>query len=58
MREFFDGGRRWRRGELVDDDGKRCNVGALRHIRATPRIRADEAAHYLRRAISPIWRLI
>jgi hypothetical protein len=39
MLEFFDGGSRWTRGELVTGDGHaRCLVGALeKHGRAAER---------------------
>jgi hypothetical protein len=54
MMEFFDGGSRWHRGELVSEDGtKRCVIGALRHIRATLRVRGDNTAYYLRRTVTP-----
>jgi hypothetical protein len=54
MLEFFDGGRRWTRGELVARDGQaRCLVGALRRVRNELRIRGDGTVHYLRDAIKP-----
>jgi hypothetical protein len=54
MLEFFDGGSRWTRGELVTGDGQaRCLVGALRHVRNELRIRGDGTVHYLRDAAQP-----
>ena len=53
MLDFYGpGGERWTVGELVDDDGSRCLVGAMRHCRAKLKMkRRDKAAHYLRLAI-------
>jgi hypothetical protein len=54
MLEFFDGGSRWTRGELVTGDGQaRCLVGALRHVRNELRIRGEGTVHYLRDAAQP-----
>ena len=50
MLEFFDGGRRWIRGQLRDKDG-RCLVGALGYVRRQQRIRGAGTEHYLRRAM-------
>jgi hypothetical protein len=50
MLEFFDGGRRWIRGQLRDKDGRRL-VGALGYIRRQQRIRGAGTEHYLRRAM-------
>ena len=34
MLEFFDGGKRWMRGQLQDGQGNRCLVGALQYARS------------------------
>jgi hypothetical protein len=54
MLEFFDDGRRWCQGVMVDTTGNRCLIGALRHIRATLHMRGEGTVHYLRAAIAPI----
>jgi hypothetical protein len=54
MLEFFDDGRRWHQGAMFDATGNCCLIGALRHIRATLRIRGDGTVHYLRAAVAPI----
>ena len=54
MLEFFDGGRRWHQGAMFDATGNRCLIGALRHMRATLRIRGEGTDYYLRAAIAPI----
>ncbi len=55
LSEFFDGGRRWIRSEFHDDDGNRCLIGALAHLRAVTKMRGDGSCHYLREA-QPQWR--
>ena len=42
--EFFADGSRWIRGEFHDDDGNRCLVGAMRHIRAVRNFMATRRA--------------
>jgi hypothetical protein len=48
--EFFDGGRRWIRSEFHDDDGNRCLIGALAHLRGVTKMRGDGTCYYLREA--------
>jgi hypothetical protein len=55
LTEFFDGGRRWIRHNFHDDDGNRCLIGALTHLRAVANIRGDGTGYYLREA-QPQWR--
>jgi hypothetical protein len=48
MLEYFDGGKRWCRGELEDQGGQsRCLIGALRHITKEQSIRAAGTDYYL-----------
>jgi hypothetical protein len=42
LEEFFDGGRNWHRGELRDDLGSFCLIGAIDHLRCD-----DLALRYL-----------
>lgn len=47
MLEFFDGGKRWMRGQLQDGQGNRCLVGALQYARSDSRVRGDGTAELL-----------
>jgi hypothetical protein len=47
LEEFFDGGKRWISGKFHDDEGNRCLVGAMRHLRAKNKISGDGTAYYL-----------
>jgi hypothetical protein len=49
--EFFDGGSRWIRRRLEDDDGNRCLIGAIEYVRHTYKIRSVEAEAALRKAL-------
>ena len=42
LEEFFDGGRKWHRGELRDGHGSFCLIGAIDHLRC-----GDLALRYL-----------
>ena len=44
LEEFFDGGRKWHRGELRDGRGSFCLIGAMDHLRCD-----DLAFRYLMR---------
>jgi hypothetical protein len=48
---FFWDGACWTRGEMYDEYGKRCLVGAMRYIRAQTGISGDRTAAYIRRAM-------
>ncbi|MFZ3236035.1 MAG: hypothetical protein WA184_11790 [Stellaceae bacterium] len=50
--EFFADGSRWIRGEFHDDDGNRCLVGAMRHIRAVRSLYGDPTRYYLQKAMA------
>jgi hypothetical protein len=50
--EFFAGGSRWIRGEFHDDEGNRCLVGAMRHIRAVRNFYGDPTRYYLQKAMA------
>jgi hypothetical protein len=50
LEQFFEGGRRWITGDFHDDDGNRCLVGAMRHLRAVMNLSGDGTAYYLREA--------
>ncbi len=48
MLEFFDGGRRWTQGELLDESGQsRCLIGALHYVRQQQRVRGGGTEFYL-----------
>jgi hypothetical protein len=52
MLEFFDGGRRWTQGELLDESGQnRCLIGALHYVQQQQRIRGAATEFYLRTAL-------
>ena len=52
MLEFFDGGRRWTRGELQDASGQhRCLIGALHYVRRQQGIRGAGTETYLHDAL-------
>jgi len=53
MLEFLGpNGERWTCGTLLDKDGNRCLIGAMRHCRAKLRMNGgDKAAYCLRKAI-------
>jgi hypothetical protein len=52
MLEFFDGGRRWTQGELLDETGQnRCLIGALHYVRQQQRIPGAGTEFYLRTAL-------
>jgi hypothetical protein len=51
MLEFFDGGRRWTRGEFHNHGGHRCLIGALRYVRRQQNITGRDSEYYLRAAI-------
>jgi hypothetical protein len=50
LAEFFENGRRWTRYKYHDDDGNRCLIGALRHLRAVMKMQGDGTGYYLREA--------
>ena len=54
LSEFFDTGRYWLRGNFHDDNGRRCLVDALRHLRARSAIVEDGTRFYLCKA-QPQW---
>jgi hypothetical protein len=52
MLEFFDGGRRWTQGELLDETSQnRCLIGALHYVRQQQHIRGAATEFYLRTAL-------
>jgi hypothetical protein len=52
MLEFFDGGRRWTRGMVLDASGQhRCLIGALEHIRGEFQFGGDGTLDFLHRAL-------
>ena len=55
MLEFFDGGRRWTRGMVLDASGQhRCLIGALEHIRGEFQFGGDGTLDFLHRALQTI----
>lgn len=57
MLKFFDGGRRWTRGDMEDKEGNRCLVGALHKACRTVRCSPIGAASLLCNQLSPYQRL-
>ena len=55
LTEFFDSGRRWIKDEFHDDDGNRCMISAMAHLRAVRNLHGDLTSYYLREA-QPQWR--
>jgi hypothetical protein len=58
LEEFFDGGKRWTRGDLWDGHGRRCIRGAMEYLRRRHDIRWDPTTYYLLQAIPGGWPLI
>jgi hypothetical protein len=50
LAEFFDNGRRWLKGDWHDDDGNRCLISAMYHLRAVMNLYGDGTGYYLRMA--------
>jgi hypothetical protein len=48
---FFEEGRHWLQGDFHDEDGNRCLVGAMAHIRLKRGLGRTRVAAYLHRAM-------
>jgi uncharacterized protein (DUF433 family) len=55
LSEFFNNGRHWIKDEFHDDDGNRCLISAMAHLRAVTNLHGDPTSYYLREA-QPQWR--
>lgn len=54
--EFFEGGKYWTTGEFINDEEKRCLVGAMRYIRTAHNLHGAPIRHYLLRAMNrSVW---
>jgi hypothetical protein len=53
MLEFFDGGRRWIRGNPLRE-GQRCLISALLHVAGGDGSEYHDACHYLRSALASV----
>jgi hypothetical protein len=49
--DFFDGGKKWLHHGFHNDDGNRCLVSAMAHIRQRDKTRGDHASRYIRLAV-------
>jgi hypothetical protein len=49
---FFEGGARWTRRTYCTEDGKRCLLGAIEHVRSETGLIDDRAAEYIAGAIN------
>jgi hypothetical protein len=47
LAEFFDDGRRWIKNNFHDDDGNRCLISAMHHLRAVMKLQGDGTGYYL-----------
>ncbi|MBV8894438.1 MAG: hypothetical protein JO266_21090 [Acidobacteria bacterium] len=54
LTEFFDNGQRWLQEDYHDDNGNRCLISAITHLRAVNGIAGDGTSYYLREA-QPQW---
>jgi hypothetical protein len=58
VEELLDGGKRWTRGRLVDQQGNHCLVGAIRHVRETYGLEKNDAERYLTDCIPQVWQRV
>ena len=50
--EFFEDGKYWTTGKFINDEEKRCLVGAMRYIRTAHNLHGAPTRHYLLRAMN------